>query len=753
MEHIFLSPKLALNELPRTELVRVALDRTNGTEFEAFAISFWAAVVGAEFVPMGGVHDGGADGFFHESLWEHPTRTDVFMQASIDKRPTVKIRDTIDRLRKFGRSPRQLIYITSRTVPNVDVVEERLSNTLDTFIQIRDQKFITAHVSVDTRAATSYYQHLHHQTEFLLGARRSAIGRSAHISEPYVYTYLVETLDRNPDSSFADGVVDAMIIFALEGTDPHLDIKMSEEEIRDKILQHLPSAQLLIKERLRYRLEFISRRPHRRIRWHMQEDKWVLPYEERRILDQVVLEDTLLRYTARRDLVDEFSAITLPEHLDPEYLAGLTIDVLQLACEQDGLRFAQFVGDPKPDDSIQFISDATKKILTRHNLERETRIQIALAIDDTLRKALYNSTPALRKWLHSVSRAYSILFVLQGEPRVLRYFDNVLSSTVLYVGADILITALSERYVQPADQHTRNLLKAASTAGAKLVLAAPVLEEVRGHLRSSDREYKTFIEPIHQVDYETARHDPFILVRAYLYTQIFPTRNGPSSWERFISQFCEYRDLHKDGSLTQIRRYLMLAFGMEFENWERILSVSEQRRHERLTSSIKSLKTSDILARNDAFVFEMVANRRTSDGEIKYAPEYGYQAWWLSAGEGAAVKAMAKVDKSDPRILMRPSYLAKTILLAPSGAQARQTMQEFLPSLLGTRLARRVNDSTFHRLVSTIDEAGTLEDSRRGAKIADMVDKLKGLRVKEYDDTYTLDSRGSAGIDDLYSPS
>lgn len=730
----------------------IALNRTTGAEFEAFAISFWAALVGAQFVPMGGLHDGGADGFFQDSPWEHPTRSEVFMQASIDKRPTVKIRHTIHRLRDFGRIPRQLIYITNQTIPNVDLVEERLSNALDVFVEIRDQKFITAHVTVDTRAAASYYQHLHHRTEFLLGARRSALGRSDHISEPYVYTYLVEAIDRNPQSSFADGVVDAMIVFALEGTDPNLDIKMNEEEIRDKILQHLPSAQLLIRERLRDRLEAISRRPNRRIRWHMQEDKWVLPYEERRILDQVVLEDVLLRYTARRDLVEEFAAITLPPNLDPDFLARLTLDVLQLACEQDGLRFAKFVSDPTPDDSIQFISDATKQVLTRHSLERESHIQMALAIDDVLRKALYNSTPALRKWLHSVSRAYSILFVLQGEPRVLRYFDNVLSKTVLYVGADILITALSERYVQPTDQHTRILLKAASAAGAQLMLAAPVLEEVRGHLRSSDREYRDFIEPLHHVDYETARHDPFILVRAYLYTQIFATQNGPSSWEDFISQFCEYRDLHKDASLTQIRRYLMLEFGMNFENWERIQSASNPERHKRLLSSILPLKTSEFLASNDALVFELVTNRRTADGEISNAPEFGYQAWWLSAGEGAAVKAMSRVDRSDPQILMRPSYLAKTILLAPSAVQARQNMQEFLPSLLGMRLARRVTDSTFHRLVGRVNAAESLEPSRRGAKIADMVDQFKSVRVKEFDDSYALRGTGSAGIDDLYSP-
>ena len=739
-------------DLPPSELVRIALGRTTGEEFELFAQSFLAAVIGVRFVPMGGQRDGGADGFFDEAVYEHPQRAGAFLQASINQNPSSKIKRTVRRLREFNRSPQHLTYVTNQIVPNIDVVEDRLSTDLDVTVQIRDQKYIITQTSIHTRAANAYYEHLAHRTDYLRSIRRSALSRSAHITEPYVYTFLVGELDRRSDGSFADGVVDAMIVYALEGTDPELDIKMTEDDIRDKIMEYLPSAQPLLDERLRVRLEALSAKPDRRIRWHQKEDMWVLPYEERKILKEVIWEDTLLRIEAQEELYRAFGEMMLPESLTPDQLAQLTIEVLQVACEQDGLRFAQFVDDPAPDDSASFVSDAIKTVIDRNGIHGKHRIDTALAIDEVLRPVFYSSTPALRELLETMSRAYGIVFVLQGEPRVLQYFDNVLTETSLYIGADIVITALSERYVQPEDRRTQNLLKAATAARTELVLIAPVLDEVLGHLRNSDREYRTYFDQEFHLDYEAVRNIPFILIRAYLYTRLFPADEWPRSWEHFMSQFCDYPDLHRDDAHTQLRRYLAIEFGLVFKDWAQVREASNFRRHDILTDAISHLKKSRILASNDAYVYELVTVQRSVKGEVQYAPEYGYQTWWLSAGEGAAAKAMAKVDRSNPRILMRPSFLAKFIQLAPSASEARQLMKKLLSSLQGIRLARRVGGNDIHKLVSAVNESEALEDGRRGAIIGDHVDKLKSMRLRQFDDEYTLERGELISIDDLYDP-
>lgn len=45
------------------QLVEIALDRVGGDTFEHFVNAFYPTIAGEGFCPLGGMHDGGADGF------------------------------------------------------------------------------------------------------------------------------------------------------------------------------------------------------------------------------------------------------------------------------------------------------------------------------------------------------------------------------------------------------------------------------------------------------------------------------------------------------------------------------------------------------------------------------------------------------------------------------------------------------------------------------------------------------------------
>ena len=565
------------------------------------------------------------------------------------------------------------------------------------------------------------------QTDFLQGVGRGAVlSSSSHVTEPHVYTYLAGHLERDAtDGSFVDGVTDALIVFALEGTDPDQGILMSEEEIRTKIIDALPAAKSLLDDRLRDRLEMISRKDGRRIRWHRKEDQWALPYEDRKELVRASIEDESLRISVRQELSTQFSEIQMPLDLNASDLADFALDTIQLAFEEDGLRFSGFLEEGNLEDSTAFVSDALRKVLTDAGLTGDTRMDAARAIIAILRNVFYASTEKQRILLQRISRAYGILFALTREPRVLRYFDDAMSDTYLYVGGDVIVTALSERYVQPEDQRTRNLLKSARLTGAHLILAAPVLDEVLGHLRASDNEYLNYVAPFEDMTYEFARQVPKILVRAYLYSQLLESHGSPGSWSEFISQFCRYSDLHTENALVQLQRYLEHQFVFEFEDWQTIHDKCAYERHEFLASALRTVKTSEFLASNDAYIYQLVTHRRSWEGTADHSSEFGYQTWWLSGGEGAAVRAMAQADNGTRRILMRPGFLAKYILLAPSAAEARQSLADFLPSLLGIKIARRVEEDDFRKMVVTLREAEALEPGGRASRIADYTDRLR----------------------------
>jgi hypothetical protein len=120
------------------DLVKIALDKVEGFQFERFVNDFYPAMVGASFVPLGGVHDGGADAFEGDVIREEADTPTVFYQASVQEDFRAKIRRTVSRLREFGRDPKTLVYVTSRTINLPDTEERQLTRELNVVIQIRD---------------------------------------------------------------------------------------------------------------------------------------------------------------------------------------------------------------------------------------------------------------------------------------------------------------------------------------------------------------------------------------------------------------------------------------------------------------------------------------------------------------------------------------------------------------------------------------------------------------------------------------
>ena len=148
------------------DIVRIALDKAEGFQFERFANAFYSTLVGTTFIPLGGVKDGGADAR-DGTIFEDGSRAETYYQASVEVDAEAKIRRTVDRLREFGRKPKSLIYLTSRTVRYSDRAERALSDELDVTVSIRDCDYITLHINDDPRTRAAFDEHLRHNTDFL----------------------------------------------------------------------------------------------------------------------------------------------------------------------------------------------------------------------------------------------------------------------------------------------------------------------------------------------------------------------------------------------------------------------------------------------------------------------------------------------------------------------------------------------------------------------------------------------------------
>jgi len=104
------------------EAARIALDRISGERFEKFVLTIGPEIFGEKFIPLGGMHDGGADAFqdADSTGMFSGNSTGTFYQASREEDYRVKIKKTLRRLRKFGRVPTRVVYLTPNVVPHID---------------------------------------------------------------------------------------------------------------------------------------------------------------------------------------------------------------------------------------------------------------------------------------------------------------------------------------------------------------------------------------------------------------------------------------------------------------------------------------------------------------------------------------------------------------------------------------------------------------------------------------------------------
>jgi hypothetical protein len=534
-----------------TDLVRIALDKADGWSFEHFVNDFYASIGGESFSPLGGLKDGGADAY-DGGIYESCRSVGMFYQSSVEKDHEAKIRRTVARLQEFGREPSRLIHFTPKTVRYTDKVESELSNELDVTITIRDGGYIASHVNDGAGTISAFDQHLRSATDFLKGIGTSnLLAPSSHVKSPAVYVFLAQELNRRDgDYRLVDAMTDALIIWALEGTDPDSGILMSRNDIRDHIVDELPAVKNLVSARLGRRLDVMSAKDYpggRAVRAHRKEEMFCLPFETRQRVEADNIADEALRVDFRRSIEDRVGVQERDGLGDEtaELAVEAAVRAIQAVFEREGLEFAKYIHSETTASNYPTLLDALVDAVARLGVGGRRATLVVETAFSALRGVFYDSREVEREYLRKISRTYALLFTLQSDPRLIEFFQDLVGDFYLYVGSDVIIRALSEHMLPEADQMMKNTLVAAARHGATLVLAAPVLEEVVHHLRACDHEYRNHIAGREaHMSYELMREVPHIMLRAYLYAYGNDDLGDrrPRSWQSFVKRFCDPDD-------------------------------------------------------------------------------------------------------------------------------------------------------------------------------------------------------------------
>ncbi|SFP62353.1 hypothetical protein [Sphingomonas rubra] len=737
-------------------IVPLALEKVGTGDFERFGQAFYGALQDREFVPLGGMHDGGAEGY--DALIDPEVFADEaatrFLQVSKQKTFRAKIRQTVKRLREYGRKPEVMTYLTSEVIPDLDSEEKSLTRELGCRVSIRDGNFITVNINAGPTIQAAFASYLEPSVDYLYKPGTASIGsRTGGYSDPALAVFLRQEVEhRRGRGDLLETVADSLILWSLSDTDPDKRVLFDKAEILSRIERALPTARQFIRGVIDRRLAILSAKDApggRQIRAYRKEQAYCLPFETRRIVAAENAEDDLLKLQVSCVFEDRLAALadSGPEWLRPIVVAACH-ETLERTFERQGLQVALYATDGAQDDELYTdVAALLTDVVDALDLQPEQRSLVRRLCTTVLRGTFYLGAEVERRYLQKLSRTYVLLLLLRNEPRVVEYFKSVASSFRLYIGTDLIVRALSEHHLAPENQVTVNMFNVLTSAGAELILTEKTVEEVATHLRRQILEFENHYEVLEtRIPLELVEYFDRLLIRAYFYSRLAPAEGAaiPRSWRAYISQFANFGDIRADRGDKELGAYLTRKFVMAYETTDQMLQGIDTDELEELTQRLHGLKSKfrdrpegDVLAYNDALHVLRVYRRRQTTGEESPGNPFGFQTWWLTQdGKVRRAAAPSVAKRHGARFMMRPEFLLNYISLAPEHAEVVQSYRSIFPSALGVRLSARLSTEAFEGVLADAAEIVEVEPARAEAMIATLTDRLKGDQLKIYETSW-----------------
>lgn len=737
----------------------VALAHINGTQFESFSKTACADLFGSEFIPLGGVHDGGADGMLmEESVYADTVKPTTFFQFTVQEDYKTKIIKTINRLRAVSREVKSLIYVTSRHVPLIDQLQEELSDKLGARISIRDADWIVANINKSSAIQAAARDFLLPVLGFMctpggLGESndKTATLRAIQSISPAIAVFLGQEIERRrEDTELLEATVDTLILWSLRDTDPAAGKFLTRDEILKKATDTFPSARNFMKGVVDSRLKILSSKKNptgREIRHHKKEGKYALGHETRLLIKNESEEDETLKIEViktHEERAAKFLAKETP--ITPSVIAKVSLAAIHLVFEKQGIELTAFIGGLTQQATfavVEHIDQAMEEL----KIEKARSAEIREVCLKNLRYAFYESAPVERKYYGKLARIYALLLTIQSDPRVVEYFRSMSGHFVLFVGTDIIVQALSERYLKPEDQMVTNLLRMLKESGSRLILSEATVEEINTHIVGTDQEFRNYYADVEGfISLTESRNSSKILIRTYFYGKLspIPGTQPPAGWAAYINQVCDYSKLYTDEGINQTRQYLMLKYGMEFLDWDETRDLLDEEEVSDLAGKIKEKREEsikfrtrvgdkgDVLAKNDASMILAVYGYRRKIKENNSPNPFGYKTWWLTYENKIQSVTESIIKKNKGKFIIRPAFLLNFIALSPKLREIRQTFESVFPSIIGLQLSNRVRPDVLHGVLKKYKEYSALDPERAVVKIGELSNTLKADQEKLY---------------------
>jgi len=314
----------------------------DGFVFERFAQDLLCEIIGVEFVPMGGIHDRALDGIDHSFIQKDDPAT--IYQISIQADAKSKLKGTLKALAKNAISCSRLFYVTNQVISDKDLIIESLYKEFKTNVVIRDAHWLRGNINHSEGTLRIYGTFIENNThQFNRPGQELLV--TDFVKDPRVFVFLRQQLDSHgADHKLDDLLVDSLILYALEGTDP--DKKMFKDKAQ--ILAAIKSIASFdikqIEQRLDKRLEYLATKPKRmRIHNTGEGEVYCLPFETRVELEEQKLTDQALFDTFLNGATERLRKHLELHELQIKNISPIVGLALNEIFKRQGLDFANFV--------------------------------------------------------------------------------------------------------------------------------------------------------------------------------------------------------------------------------------------------------------------------------------------------------------------------------------------------------------------------------------------------------------------------
>jgi hypothetical protein len=460
-----------------------------------------------------------------------------------------------------GRTVNTLYYATSQVIPRIDVLETELGDELGVNIRCRDGGYLGARVNTSPGLLQAYTSYLAPAIAYLRDLKTSTlIPADAGPQDAAVYVFVRNELESRESGGSAEGIADSLIIWALRNTGATEGVFLKADEILSQIESDVPGIGAVIGKIVPSRLKVLSGLPQpteRPIRYHSKVDAYAIAFDLKTKMQQENLQaETLRRSVSRTHRVRVLAIDPQASEKFIETVARVAIDVIQRSLEKEGIEFAAFLrGEAEQPKSM---AASIEECLFAETTKQKEFVRFREVITAVLDEAFTNPTTDERLLYSKIAGVYTILFTLRAEPRLIQYFERLAGHFRLYAGSDVLIEAISERFLPERQKVFTNTLQLVNAAGGELILTEPVLEEVQRHINASNYEFRNHYEDAEDaITHDTLEFVNRPLIRAYFRGRLSDEKNVPRNWQQFLQNYCDPRAIESARSKEDLKKSLM----------------------------------------------------------------------------------------------------------------------------------------------------------------------------------------------------